>query len=277
MPAGADQKMLPISAFVIAFNEEANLLRCLESISFCNEIVVIDSHSKDRTVEIAKEFGARVVERDWPGYVAQKAFGLTQVSNTWVLNLDADEEVSEGLREEIFEVLKSESETPSGFSGYEVNRVVYYWGRWWRSGGWYPEFRLRLVQRDEVIWGGRDPHEKPIPKGKVGRLKGELFHYTYKNLSDQFSRLHSFSTVAARSAWEDGKRVGISAVLVKPCLRAFKFFILKRGYREGRVGLIVALVEGYYTFMKYAKLLELQWQAESDQEQEREKDRIANG
>lgn len=246
----------PISAFVITFNEEANLSRCLKSLSFCDEIVVIDSHSSDRTQEIAREHGAKVIERDWPGYVAQKAFGLSQVSYDWVLNLDADEEVSPQLRASIEQVI--EVEVPADLAGYEVNRLVYHFGRWWRNGGWYPEYRLRLFRRDKVTWGGRDPHERPIPSGKVLALSGDLYHYTYRDLSDQLERLHKFSSIAAQEAFSRGKRCSCWQIVVNPIVRLVKFYIVKQGFREGMAGIVVAGAEAFYTFMKYAKLWELE-------------------
>lgn len=248
-----------VSAFVITFNEELHIRACLESLLFCDEIIVIDSFSTDKTVEIAESMGAQVIQREWPGYRKQKAFGLSQVSSKWVINLDADERISPELRKSILEVLKTEKSSPSGddLAGYSINRVVYHLGRWWRSGGWYPEYRLRFFKKESVEWGGRDPHEKPIPKGKVDRLQGELHHYTYKSLEDQFQRLSKFATVAAEEAFSEGKRVGFLGILLKPLVRMFKFYFIKLGFREGTAGLVVCIAEGMYTFMKYAKLWEL--------------------
>ena len=250
-----------ISAFVITFNEEIHIQACLESLSFCDEIVVIDSFSSDKTVEIAESFGAKVIQREWPGYRAQKAFGLSQVENRWVLNIDADERVSPELRGRIFEVLEGRHlGTPENpVVGFALNRVVFHLGRWWRSGGWYPEYRLRFFLKEEVRWGGRDPHEKPITDGRVERLEGELLHYTYKDLDDQFKRLLNFATVAAEEAHLAGKRAGFFDIFFKPMLRMFKFFVIKKGFLEGTAALIVTGAEGMYTFMKYAKLWEIEF------------------
>lgn len=245
----------PLSAFVITFNEEDYLVDCLKSLSFCDEVIVVDSYSSDKTVEIAKSFGAQVIQREWPGYRAQKAFGLEQTKYEWVLNLDADERVSEELRAEVERTLDNSNQEIC--DGYEVNRVVYHLGRWWRSGGWYPEYRVRLLRKSKTIWGGVDPHEKPIVSGKIGRLKGELPHYTYRNLDDQLSRLHKFSSISAKEEFKRGKTAGIQDILLRPTVRFIKFYFLKRGYREGTAGLVVAMIEFFYTFMKYAKLWEL--------------------
>ncbi len=247
-----------ISAFIIAFNEEDQIEACVRSVLFCDEVLVIDSFSTDRTVEIAESLGARVVQRAWPGYREQKAFGLANSTHEWVLNLDADERVTPGLQQEILEILaeKAKKGTQSDVAGYYINRVVFYLGRWWRLGGWYPEYRLRFFKKSTVTWGGIDPHEKPIVDGKTSYLKGELEHYTYHNLDEQFQRLHSLSTLAAREDYKRGKRASLFKLMVNPLLRVLKFYVVKRGYREGQAGLIVAVAEGYYTFMKYAKLWE---------------------
>lgn len=246
----------PLSAFVITFNEEDNLADCLESLKFCDEVIVVDSFSTDKTVEIAKNFGAKVIQREWPGYRAQKEFGLSQTSHEWVLNLDADERVSDELRAEVERVLSTDNN--SLYDGYEVNRVVYYLQRWWRHGGWYPEFRLRLLRKSKTKWGGIDPHEKPIVQGKTERLKGELLHYTYTDLDDQLSRLHKFSSIAAMEDYKRGKRSSLMSILISPIFRFVKFYFLKQGFREGVAGFVVGMNELFYTFMKYAKLWEIE-------------------
>ncbi|MDD2941928.1 MAG: glycosyltransferase family 2 protein [bacterium] len=250
---------LPVSAFVIAFNEEEHIVGCIQSLSFCDEVIVIDSFSTDRTVELAREAGARVVQQKWTGYRAQKEYGLSLVTHDWVINLDADERISAELRQGILRVLEEKAaKTVTNFDdeciGYYINRVVYYLGRWWRSGGWYPEYRLRFFRRDAVRWGGVDPHEKPLTDGRTERLAGEIEHYTYKDMHDQFRRLDNFSSIAAREEFGRGKRSGLVKITFNPLLRFAKFYLFKRGYREGFPGLLVALNEAVYTYMKYAKL-----------------------
>ena len=261
------QPRLPISAFVIAYNEEKHIADCLLSLKFCDEIIVVDSFSTDRTVEIARGLGAQIIQRAWTGYKDQKAFGLSATNNEWVLNLDADERVSPELSRQIQRVLAEEYKKSGSSSihnsneivGYEISRVVFYLGRWWRRGGWYPEFRLRFFRKSSVTWGGTDPHEKPIPRGKVVILPGEIEHYTYENMDDQFLRLHTFSSLAAKEEYLAGGRVTLTRLVFNPILRTFKFYFLKKGYREGVAGLIVAVAEGFYTFMKYAKLWEYEF------------------
>jgi len=252
----------PISAFVICFNEEEYIAECLRSLSFCDEIFVIDSFSTDRTVEIAQSMGAKVLQRPWSGYRDQKAFGLTQVSHEWVMNLDADEQVSPELRENVLRVMRErralieKTGSAPDIAGYYITRVVYYLGRWWRSGGWYPEYRLRLFRREKVVWGGVEPHEKPLPQGKTEILGGEIYHFTYKSIDEQILQLHRFSTIAAAEEYRAGRRAGLVSLLLNPIVRMVKFFFVKRGYREGMAGFIVAGFEGFYAFMKYAKIWE---------------------
>jgi len=251
---------LPISAFVITFNEEDRLEPCLQSLAFCEEIVIVDSFSTDRTVKIAESFGAKIFQRPWPGYRAQKEFGLGCTTYEWVLNLDADERVSNELRAAIFAAVEKQV-AGNVTAGYFVNRVVFYLGRWWRLGGWYPEYRLRFFQKSKVTWGGEDPHERPEVDGKTERLEGELQHFTYRDMADQFQRLQAHSTAAARTDFNRGRRFSLWKLIFNPLVRTLKFYFLKKGYREGVAGLIVAIAEGYYTFMKYAKLWECEFNA----------------
>ena len=248
-----------ISAFIVCANEASNIERCLESLRWCDQIIVIDSGSTDATLEIAARYTDKIIHRDWSGYVDQKRFGLEQCGCEWVINLDADEEVSPQLRDEILQVLKlDKTSNTQGVNGYQVNRVVFYLGKWWRRGLWYPEFRLRVCRRSATTWGGEDPHEKAAVEGLVARLRGELHHYTYTDIRDHVARLNSHSSSAAESMFKRGKRAGLRHIILSPLLRIFKCLVLKRGVLEGSRGLIVAMLEGYYVFMKYIKLLELQ-------------------
>lgn len=261
MPRTMSKPRAKVSAFIVAHNEEQKLPDCLRSLRFCDEVIVVDSHSTDRTVEIAEQAGARVLIRKWNGYIEQKAFGLAQASHEWVLNIDADERICPELQRDIEAVLERDAAgaEPASVAGYEMNRVVYHLGRWWRRGGWYPEWRLRLFRKSKVRWGGVEPHERPVPSGEVRRLAGELLHLTYDSLPHQFDRLQNLSTLSAKEEFARGKRARVSSLVFNPFLRFFKFYVLKRGFREGAAGLIVAVSEGWYTFMKYAKLWELEF------------------
>lgn len=254
------KRLRTVSAFVVCCNEEQNIRRCLESIKWCDEIVVVDSGSTDQTLAICNEYSAKVFRRPWPGFVEQKRFALQQCSSDWVLNIDADEEISPELRQEIEEILSDNSAGDRSCVGYYLPRVVFHLGRWWRKGGWHPEYRLRFSRRANTSWGGDDPHEKALVDGPTKRLHGELRHYTYTSLSDQVRSLNSHSSTAARSLCDNGVRFSLAALLLRPLSRFARFYLLKKGYREGLAGLIVGILEAYYVFLKYAKLWELEQQ-----------------
>jgi len=243
-----------ISAFIVCCNEESKIDRCLNSVSWCDEIVLVDSGSTDKTIEVAQKYSPKIFTRPWPGYVAQKAFGLEQCTSEWVLNLDADEEVSPELRDEIHELLARDD---GSINGWYVNRVVFFLGKWWRKGTWYPEYRLRLCRRSKTTWGGRDPHEKAIVEGNTKKLSGELRHYTYANITHQVQTLNNYALQAARAMNASGKKPSIAKIFLHPPIRFIKSYLFKRGYREGLPGLIVAVLESGYVFLKYVKLWEI--------------------
>ena len=244
-----------ISAFIVCLNEADKIERCLKSVAWCDEIVIVDSGSTDGTVEICKKYTSKIFIREWPGYVAQKRFGLEHCSKEWVLNLDADEEVSQQLKEEIKAILREDN---TKINGYNISRVVFYLNKWWRKGAWYPEYRLRLCRRRFATWGGNDPHEKALVEGEVKRLSGELFHYTYGNISHQVRTLNSYSQQAAKTMFNKGQKSNVFKIFFNPFVRFFKFYFLKKGFLEGFPGLIVALLESYYVFLKYVKLWEME-------------------
>ncbi|MBN8550316.1 MAG: glycosyltransferase family 2 protein, partial [Deltaproteobacteria bacterium] len=232
--------------------------RCLESVKWCDEVIVVDSGSKDRTLEIARRYTDKIFEREWPGFVAQKRFALQQCSSDWVLNIDADEVVSPELRDQILGVLTDRSPEGNAVDGYQLSRVVFYMKRWWRNGGWYPEYRLRLCRRSATTWGGEDPHEKAMVTGATKRLSGELQHYTYSNMTSQMNTLNKFSETAAKSMFARGERFSVVKLVGRPIARFIKFFFLKSGFKEGFPGFLVACIESFYVFLKYAKLWELE-------------------
>src|ERR671923_2063871 len=174
VPPGPNTKGT-VSAIVVCFNEERNIGPCLESLRWCDEIVVVDSFSTDRTVEICRQYTDRVIQRPWTGYREQKAFAHSQATKEWVLLVDADERVSSELKNEIQDALNLGG---NGYAAFAVPRLVFYLGRWWRRGGWYPDYDVRLFRRDRATWGGSDPHEKIFVHGKVRRVRHPLFHFS---------------------------------------------------------------------------------------------------
>lgn len=239
---------------VVAYNEEHNIGRCLRSVSWADEIVVVDSLSQDRTVEIAKEYTDRVYRHPWKGYSTQKNLALSYTRCDWVLALDADEEVSEELKGSIQRVLKEEGDC----DGYEVSRRSFYLGRWIRHGGWYPDYQLRLFQRGRGRWKEAELHERVLVDGKVGRLRGDLYHYPYRDLSEHILKMDRYSAIAAQEMARKGRRFRGWDLLVRPLFRVFSSYVLKAGFLDGVPGLVVALSGAAYAWAKYAKLWELQ-------------------
>ncbi len=245
-----------ISAFVVSFNEEENIERCLKSLSWCDETLVVDSFSTDKTIEFAKKYTDRIIQRDWIGHKEQKHFALKECKNEWVLSLDADEEVSMELKGKILNILSQKKD--SKIKGYNINRLVSHLGIWWDKGGWHPEYRTRLLHKDSTHWGGVNPHDKAIVQGKKGKIKESIFHYTYTDITHQLDCLNKHSTLAAQSMYDAGKRAKFFNIIFNPIVRFLKFFILKFGFRHGYKGFLVALIEASYTFYKYAKLWEIE-------------------
>lgn len=244
-----------ISAIVVCFNEEKNIRRCLESLRWCNEIVVVDSLSTDRTVEICREYTDRVIQRPWAGYRDQKAFAHSQATRDWVILVDADEKVPEELQEEIRDVLTRFGDR---FAAFEVPRLVYYLQRWWWRGGWYPDYDIRVFRRDLATWGGRDPHEQILIDGKIRRLKNPLHHFSYRDITDHLKRINHFTTISSKELKDQGNRWSWIDNLFRPPFRFFRSFALQRGFLEGLPGYFIAATAAIYVFLKYAKLKELE-------------------
>jgi glycosyltransferase involved in cell wall biosynthesis len=245
---------MSVSCMIICQNEAPRIRACLESVKWCDEIVVVDGLSTDGTEQICREYTSRVFERPWPGHRAQKQFALDQTTCPWVLNVDADERVTAALREEIELVLAHDG---AGCDGFEIPRLVLYLGRWWRRGGWYPSRRLRLFRRANARWGGRDPHEKVIVRGRIGRLDEPLHHLTYRDVAHHLDAMNRLTDVAAR---DDPRAPTWSRLVLRPLARFFRSYVLRGGCREGLPGLFVAISGAVYVHMKYAKKSE-QWQA----------------
>ncbi len=258
--------MTAITACIIAMNEEDNLRACLESVSFCDEIVVVDSHSTDRTREIAAEFTDRVIERDWPGHIEQKNFAIDQASHDWVLCVDADERVTQELREAI---LAEFAKPEIAYSGFTVNRLNHYLGRWIRHGGWYPDRKLRLFRRQHGRWGGVNPHDRVHVEGPVRDLNLDLLHYSYKDLGAHLRTIDSFTSILAREKLKRGQRFVTFQVVFSGPMKFFTMYFLRRGFLDGWPGLICAAMGSYYSFLKYAKLWELTYVRNPEEERKK--------
>jgi glycosyltransferase involved in cell wall biosynthesis len=248
-----------LSACVITLDEEDRIADCLASLDFCDEILVVDSHSRDRTRELAGAAGARVIERDWPGHVAQKEFAVRAAQHDWVLCLDADERVGPGLRNEIRGL--QEAGFP-GHAGWRVRRLSSYLGRWMRFGAWYPDWKLRLFDRRRGRWSGDDPHDRVDLTGSAGRLRGTLLHHPYRSFAEHLRTIDRYTTIMAEGMHARGRRAGPADLLWRPVARFLRAYVLKLGFLEGWRGVLQAALAGYYGGLKYAKLLVLQHGAE---------------
>ena len=252
-----------ISAIVVCFNEEERIEDCLKSLLWCDEIVVVDAFSSDRTPEICQLYTQRFVQRAWAGYRDQKAYAHSLATMDWVLLVDSDERVTDALQKEIVESLTQDNGV---YAGYAIPRLVRYLNRWWWRGGWYPDYDVRLFRRDRATWGGVDPHEKILVDGKVRRLRQPLHHFSYRSIDDHIQRINRFTSISAAELRKSGDRWRLSDALLRPAVRFFRAYILKRGFMEGFAGFYVALTAAVYVFLKYAKLWELEIKEKRDDE-----------
>ncbi len=245
---------LKISACVTAGNEEDKIAACLASLSWCDEIVVVDSYSQDKTFEISKQYTPHVYQHPWGGYIAQKNYIRSLARFPWILFVDADEVVSDELRHEIeFEFGRE----PGNTAGYRFPRMVHYLGKWIRHGEWYPDIKLRLFLKDRGHSEGQEPHDRVVVDGPVKTLHAPLYHYTYDDVSDHIHTLNRFSSITAHEKFTRGERFRWSDLLLRPPARFLKSYLLKRGFLDGRQGFIIALLSSFGVFVKYAKLMEL--------------------
>jgi glycosyltransferase involved in cell wall biosynthesis len=251
---------VPVTATVITFNEAANIQAALESLSWADEIIVVDSESTDDTVAIARKFTEQVIVRPWPGYIAQKNFAAEQARHDWIFSLDADERVTPALANEIKQVLS----TPSSTAGYRVPRVTFHLGRWMRSTDWYPDYQLRLYDRRRARWAGKYVHESVKVDGPTEDLRSELQHYAYRDLAHHFQTMDRYTTLAAQQMFEEGRRAGFVDLVVHPPAAFFRNYVLRAGFRDGVPGLIVSAMNARYVGVKFAKLWELSSSAKKD-------------
>ena len=244
---------IKISATIITFNEEKNISRCLKSLDFCDEIIVVDSLSTDKTVEIAKSFGAKVILQKFLGHIAQKQLAVDNATYDWILSLDADEEISDELKKSILEVKSNPK-----YDAYSMNRISFHLGRWIKYGGWYPDKKVRLFNRKKAYWGGYNPHDKVIVEGKIGHLKGDIKHYVFKDLTHNIDTNNKYSSIMAKDLYEKGIKFSYLKLFLKPIGKFLEVYIYKRGFLDGLPGFIIAVGASYSMFLKFAKLWELE-------------------
>ncbi len=249
---------VPLSAVVITRNAARELAACLESVAFAEEILVVDSGSSDDTVGIARRYGARVLHQDWLGYGPQKRFAVEQARYDWVLCLDADERVSDTLRESI----RRELQAPR-FRAYAMPRRNRFLGRWLRHGEGYPDLSLRLFDRRHANWSEDLIHEKVLTDGPVGRLEGDLLHESEQGLAAYLAKQNRYTSLQADQLYAAGVRASLGRLVLSPLLRFVKFYFLRLGFLDGVPGLVHIAIGCFNSFVKYAKLWQ-RWRGERD-------------
>lgn len=248
---------MKITATIITLNEERNIARAAESLRCCDEILIVDSGSSDRTLELARGLGARVIETTWRGYAQQKNFAAAEASHDWILSLDADEALSESLEGEIWNLKKNTAASGALLDAYTMPRLAQYLGRWILHSGWYPDRKVRLYRRDRAQWVGDFVHESVQVQGRIGHLDGNLLHYTCDSLSQHLRTMDRYTTLAAEEIVARKKSVSASRLIVDPGWTFVKSYLIQRGFQDGREGLIIAYMAAMYTFLKYAKARKL--------------------
>lgn len=243
--------IIPVSVAVITKNEEKNIEDALKRVKDFEDIVVVDSFSEDKTVEICKKYTYRVYQHEWQGYAKQKQMAVDYAEKPWVLILDADERVTPELKSEIMEEIKNTS-----FSGFYVPRKNFFLGKWIRHGGWWPDYTLRLFKKDVSYVEQREVHEKVVVNGPLGYLKEPLEHYTYRTITDYIKKMEIYSTLSAEELCNKKNTPSVFQMLLNPVFVFTKMFFLRQGFRDGVHGFILAVFYSFYTYLKYAKVWE---------------------
>lgn len=247
-------KKLPLSVCLITYNEEKNLSRTLSAIiDIAEEIIIIDSFSKDRTCEIAREYGVKIFREEWTGFVDQKNSAIKKCTKEWILMLDADEVVSPQLKVSLI----NEIQNPCA-DAYYINRKTHYLGKL-MNYAWQPDWNLRLANRfAQPVWKGGRVHESLQTQGRTAKLNGEIIHYSYNGIKHHFEKTIRYAEISAQSYYEKGKRASIVNILINPAYAFIRLYFLRRGMLDGVRGFIAAISSAFGTFMKYAFLWEIE-------------------
>ena len=243
----------PFSVVIITKNAARQLAACLESASFADEMLVVDSGSSDGTAELAAKHGARVLQKEWLGFGAQKQFAVQAARHDWVLCLDADERVSEPLRAGMLAALAA----PAA-QAYAMPRCNRFMGRWLRHGEGYPDWSLRLFDRRHARWSDDPVHEQVLAEVPVARIQADLLHDSAETLAGYLDKQNRYTSMQAEALFKAGKRAGVVQLLLSPALRFVKFYFLRLGFLDGSAGLVHIAIGCCNSFHKYAKLLALQ-------------------
>jgi len=245
--------MPKLSVVIITFNEEKNIARCIQSVQqVADEIVVLDSFSKDKTKEICLSLGVNFFEHAFDGHIQQKNRAITYAKNNHVLSLDADEALDETLIKSILAVKQNFS-----CDGYYMNRLTNYCGNWVKHCNWYPDKKLRLWDSTKGHWTGTNPHDKyELFEGdkKAGHLKGDILHYSINSIADHYKQVEYFTTIASKAYFSNGKKAPFYKLVVNPIAKFIDHYILHLGFLDGKTGFLVSKISAYATYLKYKKL-----------------------
>ena len=258
-----------ISCAIVVYNEEPNIRDCLETAKWMDEIIIVDAYSTDKTKEICQAYSDRIFERSWNGFGEQKNFAIEQATSDWVWILDADERITSRLKAEIVSVLALRD--PEGPVAYSVPRRNYHFGRFVMNAGCFPDYQLRLFRRGVGRLNDEEPHNKFVFQGQHGYLTEPLDHYTERQIKDYLRKHQNFSFLAARERRKSKQTVYWSDLTFRPLLTFFKFYLIRKGIRDGMQGFLVSVFASMYTFNKYAKLWEMLYASPTKQRQHLEK------
>ncbi|PKQ69909.1 glycosyltransferase family 2 protein [Raineya orbicola] len=249
---------MKLSVVIITFNEEQNIQRCLESVqAVADEIVVVDSFSTDKTAEICQKYQVQFIQQAFLGYVEQKNFANAQASYDWILSLDADEALSERLKNEILQLKKQENPNADAFS---MPRLTNYLGKWIRHTDWYPDRRIRLFNKTKAHWTGINPHDciqMQNANSLVSKLKGDILHYSYYSIHQHIAQLNHFTSIMAETLVKSGKKAPLYKLFINPIWKFLYSYVLRLGFLDGYYGFVVCAVSAFATFTKYLKIREL--------------------
>ena len=250
---------IPVSVVILTFNEESLLAQAIESVLWADEVLVVDSYSTDATVALANSYKVRVVQHKFENYSKQRNWAIQQARHDWIFMLDADERISQPLKEEILALFQTDPPHPA----YRVKRQNYFMGKMIRYSGWQNDWITRLFNRTRARYGTQAVHESLVVEGEVGRLKHSMAHYTYKDLQSYLLKHDQYSTASARDIAARGKKVTYFHLMVKPAFRFFRSYILKLGILDGKQGVVVAWLSCYSVFMRHLKV----WRIQEDERQ----------
>ncbi len=240
--------MATISATIITKNEEQNIGRCLESVAWCDEIIVVDQFSNDKTADIVRQTGAQVYQESWKGYAAQKNSAIAKAAGDWIFSIDADERVPPALKREIKKIL---ADNNSEYNGFYIARKNFFTGKWIRHSGWFPDYNLRLFRRNKGKFPERTVHEHIVLEGKASYLVNALEHKTYRSVADFLARLDTYSGLAADEIRNKPRWTRYHNLTLRPFFTFFSMYILQKGILDGQRGFFLAVSYAYYTFLKY--------------------------